>query len=504
MSSGTGVRLPVIDFSTRELKPGSPDWDLVKVQVRQALEEYGCFEALFDKVLEVRDVLFGAMEELFDLPSPTKQLCTSDKPYRGYHDATAKLLRESMSVDEAHIAQIIDQDLTNILWPQGNISFSKTIVSFTQLAAGLEKTIRRMVLESFGVEKYMDELNDATNYNLRALKYGSGEPPVAAGVHTDKGMITVLYQNEVNGLEIQTKDGEWIKIKPSPRSFVIMIGDSLSAWLNGRFSPVYHRVVKKGNKVRYSIILFSNPRGGYSVKAPEELVDGKNGLLFKPFDYEEYLQYFSVRHLTAMGCAHEYSWSYSSLISCLMPMSEAKESEEWTVFVDNLSKRVSKIALREPFRYHGRVERVFIPSINSKSKYKESFPRNRAVNANMGDIRKGANEDPKDSCKTGGTAHSGRCPMKQRQSCVFLLNELLTLNSPTKKNGPKISMLHRFVTGASPVTWKNSNPGDKALIPYRLRKSRDQELDFINKRQVASLQHTYLDGVDGRSSRSMA
>ncbi|KAL4351911.1 hypothetical protein GQ457_06G020360 [Hibiscus cannabinus] len=184
MSSGTGVRLPVIDFSTRELKPDSPDWDLVKVQVRQALEEFGCFEALFDKVLEVRDVLFGAMEELFDLPSPTKQLCTSDKPYRGYHESMMLRQNYCVPVDEAHIAQIIDQDLTNILWPQGNISFSKIIVSFTQLAAGLEKTIRRMVLESFGVEKYMDELNDATNYNLRALKYGSGEPLVAAGVHT--------------------------------------------------------------------------------------------------------------------------------------------------------------------------------------------------------------------------------------------------------------------------------------------------------------------------------
>ncbi|KAK8712573.1 hypothetical protein V6N13_147810 [Hibiscus sabdariffa] len=296
MRSESGVRLPVIDFSKQELKPGSPDWDFTKVQVREALEEYGGFEALFDKVLEVREAVFGAMEELFDLPLPTKQLCVSDKPYCGYHDATEKLLRESMSVDEAHMFRNIDEGLTNILWAQGNISFSKTMVSFTQIAAGLEKTIRRMVLESFGVEKYTDELNDATNYHLRAIKYGrpptGGEPTVGAGVHTDKGMISVLYQNEVNGLEIRTKDGEWINIKPSPKSFVIMIGESLSAWLNGRLSPLYHRVVTKGNKERYSIILFANPRGGYRVKSPEELVDDKNGLLFKPFDYEEYLQYY--------------------------------------------------------------------------------------------------------------------------------------------------------------------------------------------------------------------
>ncbi|GMI65311.1 hypothetical protein like AT1G52820 [Hibiscus trionum] len=298
MRSETGVRLPVIDFSKQELKPGSPDWDSVKVQVREALEEYGCFEASFDKVADVRDVLFGAMEELFDLPKQTKQLCTSDKPFSGYHDATAKLLRESMMIDEAHIPGNIDRGLTNILWPQGNISFSKTIVSFTQLAAGLEKTVRRMLLESFGVEKYMDELNDATNYTLRAIKYGrqrTGEPTLGADAHTDKGMLTVLYQNEVHGLEIRTRDGEWIDIKPSPKSFIIMNGESLGAWLNGRLSAPYHRVVTKGNKVRYSVAFFANPRGGYRVKVPEELVDDKNGLLFKPFDYEEYLQYYSVR-----------------------------------------------------------------------------------------------------------------------------------------------------------------------------------------------------------------
>ena len=45
----------------------------------------------------------------------------------------------------------------------------------------------------------------------------------------------------------------------------------------------------KGNKARYCAGLFATPRGGYQVKAPEELVDEENPLLFKPFDYEEFL-----------------------------------------------------------------------------------------------------------------------------------------------------------------------------------------------------------------------
>jgi len=45
--------------------------------------------------------------------------------------------------------------------------------------------------------------------------------------HTDKNIVTILCQNEVEGLEILTKDGKWINYKPSPNRFVIMIGDAL-------------------------------------------------------------------------------------------------------------------------------------------------------------------------------------------------------------------------------------------------------------------------------------
>ena len=56
----------------------------------------------------------------------------------------------------------------------------------------------------------------------------TSEPTLRARAHFDTSMVTLLYQREVNGLEIQTKDGEWIKVKPSPNTFIVMIGESLS------------------------------------------------------------------------------------------------------------------------------------------------------------------------------------------------------------------------------------------------------------------------------------
>ncbi|XVF25899.1 hypothetical protein REPUB_Repub13aG0253800 [Reevesia pubescens] len=289
MSSETHATLPVIDFSKHDLKPGTPEWDSVKVQVLQALKEHSCFEALFDKVLVLRESVFGAVEELFDLPLEAKLRCVSEKPFRGYRGRPTTPY-ESMAIDDGTIAESVDQCLTNILWPQGNTNFSKTMQSFAELASGLEKTIRRMILESFGLEKYMDEHMDFTNYDLRVIKYkGSetGEPIFAMPPHCDQNMITLLYPNE-NGLEIQMKDGEWILVKSSPDCFIVLLGESLSVWLNGRLSPAKHRVIMTDNKARYTAGLFSAVRGGYQVKPPKEVVDEANPLLFKPFDYEEF------------------------------------------------------------------------------------------------------------------------------------------------------------------------------------------------------------------------
>ncbi|KAE8723356.1 MORC family CW-type zinc finger protein 3 isoform 2 [Hibiscus syriacus] len=46
--------------------------------------------------------------------------------------------------------------------------------------------------------------------------------------------------------------------------------------------------------------------------------------------------------------------------------------EEWTVFVDNLSKRVPRSVLREYFNHYGQVVRIFIPRFLEKPKYKSS------------------------------------------------------------------------------------------------------------------------------------
>ncbi|CAI0459334.1 unnamed protein product [Linum tenue] len=298
MGSQSFPKLPLLDFSAPEsTKTGSSEWESLKSQVREALEEYGCFEACFDKIpTDLLKAVFRSMDEVFELPLESKLKNVSEKPYHGYVGQHAQVpLYESLGIDEVTVTERIEA-FANTMWPQGNPSFRKTIESYAEKLSELEKTVRKMIAESFGLEKYIDEQLNSTNYLLRFSKYnGPNTPDTELGLspHTDKNLVTILHQNQVEGLELQTKDGSWIKFQPStPNSFIIMISESLTAWLNDRLSATCHQVMMSGNEARYSLGLFSYPKDGSLIEVPEEMVDEEHPLLFKPFYYEEFLSFY--------------------------------------------------------------------------------------------------------------------------------------------------------------------------------------------------------------------
>ncbi|GFP95364.1 probable 2-oxoglutarate-dependent dioxygenase aop1.2 [Phtheirospermum japonicum] len=261
MNSET-INLPIINLSN--LKQQTPTWESVKTQTLKALQEYGCFEALFDEItLTLRKSTVDGLKLLFDLPLESKLRNKSNKPYHGFFGQHAMVpLYESLGIANTFSHGQID-NFTNLMWFEGNPILSKNIESFSEQLSELEKIVRKMVLEG----KYDGPKCDETKLGLSA--------------HTDKNMVTILYGNEVRGLQVLTKDGKWINAEPSLNSQCLY-------W---RIFP-YHRVMMTGDEDRYSIGLFSIPKSGYIIKAPEEMVDEDHQLLFNPFDHFKFLDFY--------------------------------------------------------------------------------------------------------------------------------------------------------------------------------------------------------------------
>lgn len=125
MGSEQHPRIPVLDFSMEDLKPGSDSWLERCRSVRQALEEHGCFVAVYDKVCdELENGVFCSMKELFDLSPETKRRNTYEgSPLKGYAGQIPQIpLHQSLGIDEGTTLEGI-QSFTHNMWPKGNHHF---------------------------------------------------------------------------------------------------------------------------------------------------------------------------------------------------------------------------------------------------------------------------------------------------------------------------------------------------------------------------------------------
>jgi isopenicillin N synthase-like dioxygenase len=64
------------------------------------------------------------------------------------------------------------------------------------------------------------------------------------GQHTDFGTITLLSREHgVGGLQVQEQSGRWIDAPYLEDSYMMIVGDMLDCWTNGRWPAVRHRVL---------------------------------------------------------------------------------------------------------------------------------------------------------------------------------------------------------------------------------------------------------------------
>ncbi|MEM6663403.1 MAG: 2OG-Fe(II) oxygenase family protein [Pseudomonadota bacterium] len=93
-----------------------------------------------------------------------------------------------------------------------------------------------------------------------------GADQFGVGPHTDFGVLTVLCQDDVGGLQVQGLDGAWVHAPPVPGSLVVNVADLLARWTGRAYKSTPHRVVNTSGRERLSLVLAWDPN-------PETMID---------------------------------------------------------------------------------------------------------------------------------------------------------------------------------------------------------------------------------------
>ena len=100
--------------------------------------------------------------------------------------------------------------------------------------------------------------------NYPALESEPEPGAIRSGEHSDTGVLTILLIDDIPGLQVKTRAGEWVDIRRCAGAFIVNIGDMMMQWTNDRWVSTRHRVVNPpsgagGAMRRLSMPYFSQP-----------------------------------------------------------------------------------------------------------------------------------------------------------------------------------------------------------------------------------------------------
>ncbi|ABC64328.1 isopenicillin N synthase family dioxygenase [Erythrobacter litoralis] len=173
------------------------------------------------------------------------------------------------------------------VWPTEVDGFEET---FEALYAAFEQAGLR-VLEAIaihlGLERtFFEKTVEDGNSVMRLLRYPplegeEAEGAIRAAAHGDINTITLLLGAEEAGLELLTKQGEWLAVNPPPGALAVNIGDMLDRLTNGKLRSTTHRVVnphgEAAYRARYSMPFFLHFRPDFIIEPLESCSESVTG-----------------------------------------------------------------------------------------------------------------------------------------------------------------------------------------------------------------------------------
>ena len=155
--------------------------------------------------------------------------------------------------------------------------FTRDMRSFFATCKNLHTQVMRAMALGLGIdENWFDPFTSTGDNTLRLLHYPQVKKDVfkqkkgqvRAGAHSDYGSITLLFQDQRGGLQVQSPSGTFVDARPIAGTIVVNAGDLLARWSNDTIKSTIHRVVEPPapmeepgdtHQARYSIAYFCNP-----------------------------------------------------------------------------------------------------------------------------------------------------------------------------------------------------------------------------------------------------
>jgi polar amino acid transport system ATP-binding protein len=272
-------RLPVIDLSLA--RSGASWLDHLAAQIDWAAAEFGFFYVIgHDLNQRAIEHLQSLSREFFAWPLHRKlelHMKLGGRAWRGYFPVGGELtsgrpdfkeglyLGEELGEEDVRVAQAWPLHGKN-LFP-GIAGFDAAVTQYQEAMTRLGHDLMSLFARGLGLQDDFFRSNYTARPTtlFRIFNYpagaGDAQSPVdsfGVGAHTDYGLLTLLHQDEVGGLEVRYED-EWVEVPYLPGTLVVNIGDMLERLTAGRYTSALHRVINRSGRARLSMPFFFDP-----------------------------------------------------------------------------------------------------------------------------------------------------------------------------------------------------------------------------------------------------
>ncbi|NLE82019.1 MAG: isopenicillin N synthase family oxygenase, partial [Rhodococcus sp.] len=193
-----------------------------------------------------------------------------------------------------------EQDYAANTWPTVE-GFESKVLAYYHEAARVARTLTTIFADALELPSdYFEYLTDHSVDVLRMVNYALPEGTIrldddlkGMGEHTDFGIVTVLWADQVAGLQVLGTDGVWHDVVPRDGALLVNLGDLTARLTNDRWMSTLHRVappiVDGVIERRRSVAFFHDGNSDATIATLPSHLDADSGLAYEPVMVKDHI-----------------------------------------------------------------------------------------------------------------------------------------------------------------------------------------------------------------------